>query len=95
MKKRRLTQDKKYAQRVHAKRRAAQRYDLVLSRELRLKLLNMVWSGAAKTISHQSHRLVVKEADLEGTTVRFVYDRNRKNIVTFLHTDEARYSETG
>jgi len=75
---------KKHAQRVHAVRRAAERYGLSMNhRKLRI-LVDDIQKGRGEFVRRQSHRVSIWRIDVEGHSVRVVYDKLRKTIVTFL-----------
>jgi hypothetical protein len=86
---------KAVAQRLHAYGRALLRYDIELTDELHKRLIRAVQNGRSTPIEKQSLRLSVHEYNLDGKMIRFVYDKQRKQIVTFLHIDESKYLEVG
>lgn len=80
-----MKKSKSQAQRIHAKRRALQRYDLALNREQLDALVKRIQTGDNVTfVLKQSNRISHYELEIEGKKVRVVYDRERHNIVTFL-----------
>lgn len=81
------TNAKRLAQRVHAKRRAEERYGLVVNKDTRRKLLECIWNGRTTFVMKQSLRVSVFDVEFEGETYRVVYDKIRKEIVTFLDRD--------
>lgn len=78
---------KKTCQNSHARRRALERFGLNMGPVRHAKLVRDVQSGAARFVERQSNRVTVWDADLDGHTVRIIYDGSRKQIVTFLFTD--------
>jgi hypothetical protein len=75
-------------QRHHARVRAAERYGLVYDRDLRARLRRMVTGQQTEIVERQSKRVSVREAVLDGgLVVRFVWDRETREVVTFLDRD--------
>ena len=64
---------KREAQKKHAIRRAGERYNLPLSKSLRLEFISKIQSG--------DRNFVIKHED---RILKVVYDKNRKMLVTFL-----------
>lgn len=75
---------KAQAQRIHATKRAEERYGMTLTRDMHHQLVKMIQSGKSTVIERQSLRVSVHELMIEDEPVRVVYDRIRKTIVTFL-----------
>ena len=85
----------------HTKRRLEERYGIKYTQLLRDTLLSQIRNGKAKLIKRQSLRVSVwdglyeiRENDIINNlakpgivSVRFVYDRNRKTIITVLLPD--------
>lgn len=59
----------------------------------RAELVKKVQSNGTKLLDRLSIRLSVHESEHAGQTVRFVYDKKRGVIVTFLHRDPHKYLE--
>ncbi len=72
------------AQRAHAKRRAAERFGLNLTKEAQREIVSRIQNGKAKFLEKQSLRISLWLVDWNGTEMRVVYDKNRKSIVTCL-----------
>jgi hypothetical protein len=84
---------KREAQRVHAKRRAAERYGITLNHALHTELIAAIQTGRATFVRRQSHRVSLFDVTLPtGVTARVVYDRHRKALITVL-PPEARDAE--
>lgn len=83
------------AQRRHAYSRGLLRYDIELTDELHKRLVRAVQRNETTPVEKQSNRVSVHELDIDGEPVRFVYDRLRKTVVTFLHRDPSKYLEVG
>lgn len=71
-------------QKRHARRRAAERYDLDLHQDAQQKIIRAIQGGEAKFIRRQSLRVTVWEVEFEGRKLPVVYDRKRKTIATVL-----------
>lgn len=79
--------------RRHASRRAIQRYGMSISKEEHDQLVKQVQAGQTDCIEQQSHRISVHEAQMNGQTIRFAYDKKRGVIVTYLHRDPKLYQQ--
>lgn len=75
---------KKYAQSAHAKRRAAERYNVVVSSDDLKTVVQRIQSGRCTLLQKQSNRVSLFDVDIHGTVYRVVYDKKRHSIVTFL-----------
>ncbi len=81
---------KKLNQRVHAKRRATQRYGIKFNRESYNQIIDLIQSGKATTISRRSNRISEKVVTYNGQEIHLIYDSLRHTIVTFLpNTDNS------
>jgi hypothetical protein len=78
---------KKAAQRDHARRRARERYGVDVPAALRDTLLAMIRKGQCTLVEKQSNRVSVFDIKHDGATYRVVYDRNTKELATFLPHD--------
>lgn len=84
---------RKDAERLHAKKRAEERYGITYTKELRRKLIDAIQSN--KGYIHrrsQSNTRKVITITLDGMTYKLVYNTSTHNIVTFLPLEE-RISE--
>lgn len=75
---------KKNAQRLHARRRAAERFGVHLTNEAEREILDKITSGKATFIRKESHRVSVFGVIFAGKETVVVYDRERKTIVTLM-----------
>lgn len=75
---------KKAAQAIHAKKRAAERYNVVLSTSDLDLMVKYIQSGRCNLLQKQTNRVSLFEVDAHGKTYRVAYDRNRHSIITFL-----------
>jgi hypothetical protein len=71
-------------QRLHAKRRFAQRTHVRFGPRVEQLIINQIRQGLAVLVKKQSLRVRVYDVEHEGEKLRVVYDRNRKTIVTVL-----------
>jgi hypothetical protein len=81
---RRDSDNKIHAERIHAKRRALERYNLGLNREQLNELTQMIQQGKSRFLEKQSLRVSIHELQAFDRTLYVVYDKNRKTIITFL-----------
>ena len=73
--------------RIHANKRLRQRHGMPLCNKLRNTLIKAVQDDEAVFVERQSNRVTVWEYTVDGELLRFVYDKKRKEIVTFLPHD--------
>lgn len=55
-----------------------------MGEETHRRIVNVIQSSRSRVVERQSLRVSVHDVDLDGVTVRVVYDRHRKQVVTFL-----------
>jgi hypothetical protein len=75
---------KSQAERQHAKRRARERYGIAFNSQMNKNLIAQIQRGEARLVRRQSQRVSVWDVEIAGGPARVVYDRDRKQIVTFL-----------
>ena len=75
---------KSQAERQHARRRASERYGIDFNSHSNKALITQIQNGTATFVQKQSHRISVWDVWIQGVTARVVYDKDRKQIVTFL-----------
>ncbi len=75
---------KKKAQEAHARRRAAERFGVHLTREAEQEILDKIRSGKATFIRKESNRVSLFGVIFTGKETVVVYDRSRKTIVTLM-----------
>jgi hypothetical protein len=73
--------------RRHASRRSLERVGVVLDPSTHKRIVLDIQEGRSTPIEKQSHRISVHQVELAGETVKVVYDRTRKVIVTVLPLD--------
>mgnify|MGYP006189081269 CR=1 FL=1 len=81
---------KKRQQRRHAQKRALQRYGIDLTKSTRDALIKRIQSGDYEFCEKQSNRVTHFVMKLDGELVRLVYDKLRREIVTFLPSETAK-----
>lgn len=74
-------------QRIHAKRRAEQRFGLTLSRADLNELVRQIQRGEAEFLARESNRVSRFRVRVRGASAEVIYDKQRKNIVTFFPPD--------
>lgn len=83
-----MAKSKAELQRRHAVRRAWDRFQIDLNEQMRRTLINDIRRGKnRKYVEHvdkQSHRVSVWRFIWQGRDVAVVYDRQRKELVTFM-----------
>jgi len=80
--------NKKKAERIHSKRRAKERYNLDLTQDIRDRLRGKIKKQKGKFLYRKSLRVSVWEVEHENKLYKIVYDKLRKEIVTFLPNEE-------
>ena len=68
----------------HAKRRAKVRYDLQLSVDNHNEIVRLIQLQKGKCLGSQSNRVSHWEIEYKGKILHVVYDKLRKQVVTFL-----------
>lgn len=71
-------------ERYHAKKRAKERFDLSLNRHDLNRIILMIQSGDATFFDRQSNNRTRWIINLDGNEALAVYDKQRKQIITFL-----------
>lgn len=82
--------NKKKAERIHARRRAAERFHLDVTEEVRNLLKSKIKKGEGIFLYRNSRRVSVWSLSLNEQTYKVVYDKQRKEIVTFLPYESTR-----
>ena len=80
--------NKTQCQRIHAKRRAYERFDLELNRHQLRDLVQQIQNGKAEHIESQTNRVSIKRVTFEGKKYTVAYDKTRQTIITFLPEEE-------
>lgn len=79
-----MANEKAKAQRGHAKRRAYERYGLVLTQHDLNVLVKRIRAGEGFIIERQSLRITVRALEVRGQVCHIVYDSVRGTVVSFL-----------
>lgn len=80
--------DKKDSQLAHARRRALERFGVVLTEHDERELVRTIRAGKAGVVERQSHCITLHRVTLPGGEVAVaVYDSKRGVIVSFLHKE--------
>lgn len=75
---------KTQSERRHAKKRAFERYGLVLNKFDFQTIILRIQTNKAKFIERQTNRITIWELTVHDILCRVVYDKQRKQIVSFL-----------
>lgn len=80
----RKAKGKKKAQLKHAKRRFEGRFEISLNDNEYLQLINKIQKGRAEFVERQSNRVTIWDIEHNDKTIRVVYDKRTKVIVSAL-----------
>lgn len=72
----------------HSKRRASERYGLNIGRAGLWEIVNIIRSGRAIFVRKETNRVSEWKVEYSGVSMRVIYDRRRKMVVTFLPPDD-------
>lgn len=70
--------------RRHARERGRERYGIEMGPAVEDEIVRKIAGGKSICVERQSLRVSVHDVPLEGLTVRVVYDKQRRQVVTFL-----------
>lgn len=90
-----MPKDKGDCQRIHAKRRALQRFGVVLDDAKQEQIIKRIQKGDAIFLRRDSIRVAVFAIRFEGTLLKVVYDAQRKTLASVLPMTEAELSICG
>jgi hypothetical protein len=79
---------KKQCERIHAARRAKQRYNLEYTKEIREFIKYKIYNNKTILIRRQSNTRTIRLLDIEEYFYKIVWDSSRKEVVTFLPFEE-------
>jgi len=85
----RRTLTKKKAQAAHAKRRLRERYQIGVGHAGLQEMISMIQRGEGVFIEKMSIRVSMWDVRFGGKTVRCLYDKDRKMIITALPQEAA------
>ena len=80
----RLTSEKKYAERAHFKKRLRERYGIRCGQDMYRSFVRQVKHGASRFLLKQSNTRSVHEIVHDGSPVVVVYDSKRGELCTAL-----------
>ena len=75
---------KRHAERIHAKRRASQRYGITLNKYQYREISKMIMKGQEFVLSRPSLARTIYLIEYMGKQMKVVYDKKRHQVVTFL-----------
>lgn len=76
--------DRKQIQRLHARRRARERYGLNLSNKDITQIVRSIRSGGSISTTKQTNTRTLHVIIYDGQEMRVIYDNKRHNVCTFL-----------
>lgn len=82
-------------QRIHAKRRAEERFGLKLNRDDYRELVLKIRGGKAEFLGRESLRLTHWAVEWSGQSMHAVYDSKRHNVVTVMYPGSTFASNGG
>lgn len=68
----------------HLRKRLNQRFETRLTKDLHNNIVRQIQKGLAEFVERQSNRVTLWLVEIEGETIKAVYDSKRKQIVTVL-----------
>lgn len=77
------------ANRIHAQRRADERYGVPLGRQGQRQIVAAIRAGRHRVVKQSSLTRAVCDVPHDGRIYRVVYDRSRKSIITFLPPEKS------
>jgi len=90
-----MRRDKASCQRIHAKRRALQRFALDLDYGKQEEIIKLIQRGKAKFMGRDSIRVAIFAVEFEGTLLKVVYDSERKTLASVLPMNKNELSLCG
>ncbi len=85
--------DKKRAQRLHATRRAAERYGINWNRHRVREVKAQIALGRATLLEKQSNRVSIYQCWIEGRWIKIAYDKQRKEVASVLPLEDKEDDE--
>jgi hypothetical protein len=79
---------------AHAKRRAAERYDLALNKDARREIVQMIQTNRAEFVSRQSNNRSLWRVAFQDKSLNVVYDRQRSTLCTVLPPEAREFKQT-
>jgi hypothetical protein len=75
---------KRVAERIHAKKRLAKRYDMIVNRAQLKEMVDFIRNGKAKFLYRKSNNRSLWLVPYDGKMIKVVYDNHRGEIITAL-----------
>jgi hypothetical protein len=69
---------------AHAKKRAAERYDLALNKDARREIVQKIQTNQAEFVAKQSNNRSLWRVDFQDRSLNVVYDKQRSTLCTVL-----------
>ena len=79
-----MAKSKKEAERKHSKRRAYERYNFELTKEMRSRIIGIIRNQKASFLGRTSRNRTIWMVELDRKFFKVVYDKKRHELVTFL-----------
>ena len=79
---------------AHAKRRAAERYDLALNKDARREIVQMIQTNKAEFVSKQSNNRSLWRVSYQDKSLNVVYDKQRSTLCTVLPPEAREFHRT-
>jgi hypothetical protein len=79
-----MAKSKVRSERIHAKRRALERYGVAFSNDDLQDIVRKIQAGKATLVGRQSNRVTVWIVEHADMRLMIAYDKSRSSIVTFL-----------
>ena len=74
--------------RSHTKRRLQERYNLSINRKTRKEIIRKIQNGDAECVRIDSNARKVFDVEVKGVTVRVMYNKRKKELLTALPREE-------
>jgi hypothetical protein len=78
---------------AHAKKRAAERYDIDLNREARQEIVHKIQHNEAEFVGKQSNNRSFWRVEHAGQSLNVVYDKLRSTMCTVLPKDAKEFNQ--
>lgn len=79
---------------AHAKRRAAERYDLSLNKDARREIVHMIQTNQAEFVAKQSNNRSLWKVSFQDKSLNVVYDKHRSTLCTVLPPEAREFQRT-
>jgi len=75
----------------HAKRRAYERFGLILNHASMKEIVRMIKEGKSTAVKKESNRVVLHILEYQGKKIKVAYDKNRGCLITVLRANGDEY----